>query len=357
MAYKIIIFSIIIFLFLLITPFTQAAYNASDCLGQLDSSNACVYTKGLTNNSSGNRGLNGVRYSEIDIVNHRLFVADYLNNRVLIYNLDSSNNLIDRVADNVLGQSDFTSNTGATTQSGMWNPVGLDYDSANNRLFVAEETNSRILIFDTATITNGENAANVLGQLSFITQDSPTPPSQGSLNSPEDVIYNSSNNYLFVADGGNNRVMIFDVASITDGENAINVLGQADFITRTSDTLQNKMRDPYGLIYNSADNRLFVADVSNNRVLIFDLSGGITNGMDATYVLGQSNFTSSANVLTAFGDLNIPWYVYVLVTILLIILLLFTSKHLPKWVAVIITILIILLIIFGFLVVFPEAFS
>src|SRR3989344_6576741 len=103
----------------------KAAFNASDCLGQLDSSNACVYTKGLTNNSSGNRGLNGVRYSEIDIVNHRLFVSDQLNNRVLIYNLDSSNNLIDRVADKVLGQPNFTTNIPAVTQNGMTQPLGL----------------------------------------------------------------------------------------------------------------------------------------------------------------------------------------------------------------------------------------
>src|SRR3989338_8729368 len=204
MAYKIIIFSIIIFLFLLITPFTQAAYNASDCLGQLDSSNACVYTKGLTNNSGGNRGLNGVRYSEIDIVNHRLFVSDQLNNRVLIYNLDSSNNLIDRVADKVLGQPNFTTNIPAVTQNGMTQPLGLAYDATNNRLFVVEPSINRILVFNVASITDGESAVNVLGQTDLIS--SAPAVTQSGLSIPNDVTYDSANDRLFVDNLGSHRV-------------------------------------------------------------------------------------------------------------------------------------------------------
>ena len=48
-------------------------------------------------------------------------------------------------------------------------------------------------------------------------------------NSPRGLIYDPAGNRLFVADFSNNRVMLFDVASITNGENAVNVLGQANF--------------------------------------------------------------------------------------------------------------------------------
>src|SRR3989344_4324359 len=185
----------------------KAAFNASDCLGQLDSSNACVYTRSLANNNSGDRGLNGVRHSEIDAVNHRLFVSDFENNRVLVFNLDASNNLIDRVADNVLGQPNFTTTTAAVTQSKMTQPLGLAYDATNNRLFVANQLNNRVLVFDVASITNGEAAVNVLGQTDFIS--STVAVTQSGLSTPNDVAYDSVNDRLFVADMGASRVVVY----------------------------------------------------------------------------------------------------------------------------------------------------
>ena len=47
-----------------------------------------------------------------------------------------------------------------------------------------------------------------------------------------DVAIDTAGQRLFVSDGqgsGNHRVLVYDVASITNGENAVNVLGQADF--------------------------------------------------------------------------------------------------------------------------------
>ena len=83
-------------------------------------------------------------------MNHRLFIADSGNNRVLEFDLNSSNQLVDKTPDHVLGQATFYTNTAATTQSGMSRPSGLAYDSTNNRLFVADQTNSRVTIYNVA---------------------------------------------------------------------------------------------------------------------------------------------------------------------------------------------------------------
>ncbi len=48
-------------------------------------------------------------------------------------------------------------------------PRRLAFDPSGNRLFVADYTNNRVMVFDVGSITNGENAANVLGQTTFTT--------------------------------------------------------------------------------------------------------------------------------------------------------------------------------------------
>ena len=279
--------------------------NAVDCIGQFDISPTLVpiYTKNGINDTLNNRGFNTPYNTALDNSNHRLFMTDTLNNRILVYNLNTNNNLIDRFADNVLGQPDLYSNTAACTQNIMNNPKGIICDETNDRLFVADNLNNRVLIFDIATITNGENAINVLGQTNFTTNTSAC--TQSGMNTPHELKYDSTNNRLFVADNLNNRVLIFDVATISNGENAVNVLGQTNFTTNTSACTQSGMNTPCGVTYDGGNNRLFTGDRTNNRVLIFDVAT-ITNGENAVNVLGQTNFTTNTSACTQSG-MNNPY--------------------------------------------------
>lgn len=183
--------------------------NASNVLGQADFTHNTAATT-----QSGMKSPMGIA---LDAINHRLFISDYGNNRVLVYNLNTDNSITGNGmnASNVLGQSSFTASTGATTQSGMKNPMGLAFDSANNRLFVADQTNNRVLVFDTSTITNGMNASAVLGQANF-TSGGFMGVTQSTFDLPQDVAYDSANARLFVADSGLNRVMVFNT-DVTSG--------------------------------------------------------------------------------------------------------------------------------------------
>jgi DNA-binding beta-propeller fold protein YncE/predicted nucleotidyltransferase len=264
--------------------------NADNVVGQTDGSGGDVYTTGFPYDGKANEGFYNPYGVAIDTVSHRLFVSEEKAKRVSVYDLDESNTLVDRGIDHVLGQADLQSNLTAVSQSGVSAPDGLAIDAVGNRLFLSENDSDRILVFDIAQITDGENAVNVLGQTTFTGATNGV--TQSKLYTPSGLSYDPETSRLFVADRYNHRVLIFDVAVITDGENAINVLGQATFTTRASGTTQNSLNYPVGIAFD-AHNRLYVSESSNHRVLVFDITA-ITDGENAVNVLGQSSFTSGS---------------------------------------------------------------
>jgi DNA-binding beta-propeller fold protein YncE len=284
--------------------------NATDLLGEYDRASSAanvVYTKLNINNAPGDLGLNSHEGMALDAVNHRLFVADNGNSRVLVFNLNTDNSLASRVAAHVLGQPNFYTRASNTTQSVMYSPSDVAYDAANNRLFVVDT--NRVLVYNVATITDGMNAAYELGQPSgtaFTTSTAAT--TQSGMNTPLGVAYDATNNRLFVSDAGNNRVLVFNTATITNGMNAAYELGQPSgtaFTTNTMATTQSGMNSPNDVAYDATNNRLFVADLGNSRVLVYN-TATITNGMNAANELGQTGFTTRTNVATQAG-MNIPY--------------------------------------------------
>ncbi len=181
--------------------------NAVNLAGQMDASLAPVYTKNGPNDGANTQGLNlsGV-YPDIavDTGGHQLFASDPTNHRVLVFNLTADNLLVDHTPDAVLGQTDFTSRSSAVSQSKFNSPRGLIYDPTTSRLFVSDFSNNRVLVFDVAAITNGENAVYVLGQANFTSGGGATV--QNRLKGPVGLTLDRSRGLLFVGDYTNNRV-------------------------------------------------------------------------------------------------------------------------------------------------------
>src|SRR6185437_13832051 len=276
--------------------------NASDLVGQytsLTSTATVTYTKNGPNNGPTALGFAGDGEGlALDAVNHRLFVGDGNNNRVLVYTLNTDNSFPagsgGHTASYVLGQPDLISNGAAQTQSGMNDPSDLAFDAANNRLFVADYFNGRVLVYNTSSITSGMNASYVLGKAGFTGSGV---GSQASIGGPTGLAYDSANSRLFVADFNNNRVLVFGTASISNGENASNVLGQTNYTNTGAAAAQSRMSSPASLALDSVNSRLFVADSANNRVLDF-ATASISDGMNASNVLGQTNFTNKGAATT-----------------------------------------------------------
>lgn len=228
----------------------------------------------------------------IDTVNHRFFVLDEENNRVLVYNLNASNEFIDRVADNVLGQANFYQNSFGTTNKKFNEPSSIEIDLDNSRLFVADSENHRVLVFDVTTVTNAESAINVLGQPDFTTGTSGVTDSK--MDTPNGLAYDSNRDYLFVSDSANLRVTIFDTGHISNGDSYISYLG-TPFLSGIGDMVFGATS---GLFFEDKNKLLFVSDFLNNRVLVFDLVS-ITNGEAATHVLCQPDMMSNGSGTTA----------------------------------------------------------
>jgi DNA-binding beta-propeller fold protein YncE len=242
-------------------------------------------------------GMNNPVGVAVDPTTHKVFVADSNNNRVLRFaSLYSLTNGV--AAEAVLGQPDFTSNTQNTTQAGMKTPVGVFVD-AGGRLWVVDSGNQRVLRFDNAAAkSNGANADVVLGQPSFTSKNSAA--SQSGMDYPESVFVDSGGR-LWVADYGNSRVLRFDnAAAKINGDNADGVLGQPNFTTNFYHTTQSGMYGPVG-VFVDGGGRLWVADGYNNRVLRFDNAAAKTNGAHADGVLGQPTFTSYTSHTTQNG--------------------------------------------------------
>ena len=231
-----------------------------------------------------------------------MFVADIGNNRVLRFaSLDSLSN--GEAAEVVLGQPDFTSNTGASGASGMAGPSGVVI-SSDGILWVVDTGNSRVLRFDDASsLPDGAPADGVLGQRDFASNTTAT--SATGMKFPYGVTIGSDGT-LWVADTNNHRVLRFDnAASKPNGAAADGVIGQSSFTSRTSATSAIGMNFPYGVAIGS-DGTLWVADASNSRVLRFADAANKPAGAAADGVLGQPDFASNTPATSATG-MKLPY--------------------------------------------------
>jgi hypothetical protein len=95
---------------------------------------------------------------------------------------------------------------------------------------------------------------------------------------------------LAIADAGNHRVLLVPVTA-TSGAAASVVVGWPDGSTRSSGCSATLLRSPASAFI--ADGRLFVADRGNNRVLVWN-EVPTKNGVAADMVLGQTSMTSCA---------------------------------------------------------------
>ncbi|HEO72022.1 MAG TPA: hypothetical protein ENN80_12220, partial [Candidatus Hydrogenedentes bacterium] len=199
----------------------------------------------------------------------------------------------------VVGQPDFDSYVQNTTATGLNNPSGVAVDVVNNKLYIADTGNHRVLRYAYPLAGNQPAAELVLGQADFTSGSANAGGSADTetFNGASSV-YVDSTGRLWVADSENHRVLWFNAAHTLSSNkpDADGVLGQADFTSasanRGGSTGQNSLNHPYDVHVDPSGN-LWVADYDNNRVLRFDNAAAKANGANADGVLGQADFTSA----------------------------------------------------------------
>ena len=198
-------------------------------------------------------------------------VADTDNHRVLLFRGIVGRNA--QPADVVLGQPNgttFAANNPSPV-AGLNSPSGVFL--GGGKLYVADTGNHRVLIWNSIPAMDGQPPDVVLGQASFATvsanRGAGVVPSAGSMYGPRAVT--TDGKAIFVSDTLNARVLVFTTATPTNGESAVIAIGQQNLTTvnAAKTALPTSLPSPWGLsIFN---NRLYVADTATNRVTSFGL--------------------------------------------------------------------------------------
>jgi uncharacterized protein (TIGR03437 family) len=254
------------------------------------------------------------------IQNGRLFVADTENNRVLVWNsIPNSNN---QPADLVLGQDNFTSASAPNPQAGpvsasanrLWSPTSVTADAGH--LYVTDTGFNRVLIWNGLPTSNDQPANLVVGQpdmTSAADNNSPgvcastgtdsngkptySPRCEKTLSLPRYAL--SDGTRLFIADGGNDRVLVFNNIPTANGAGADHVLGQPDMVSDTasdpsisfaSTTISNRaatnsIRTPTSLAWDGTN--LYVTDPYDLRVMVF--TAGDNQSLADTSILNAAS--------------------------------------------------------------------
>jgi uncharacterized protein (TIGR03437 family) len=247
------------------------------------------------------------------ILNGKLYIADTGYNRVLVYNhIPTANGAS---ADLALGapnlttfvQPDLTQQTTSASASNLLNPVSVTSDGV--RLFITDLGYNRVLIWNNIPTSSGAPADVVIGQpdmnnsaannsFTGTAATSTTPASTATVTVPETPVlctqsngtdYNGKPTYpptcnatlsfprfalsdghrLFIADGGNDRVLIFQQIPTQNGASADIVIGQLGGEINQASDAADSLRTPMSLAWDGTN--LFVADAFNRRVTVYSI--------------------------------------------------------------------------------------
>ncbi len=261
----------------------------------------------------------------------RLLVADTQNSRILIWNAIPASN--GEAPDIVLGQPDLNTRHEADLTKGVYeadekrmlDPVSVTV--AGGRLFVADLGFNRVTIFNSVPTQDYVAADVVIGQQDFASSlpndsealcepigptdddgsrsENETPPSNVPLAVPppprQDEIDPDVARYprrcertlnfprfalvvgerLFVADAGNDRILIYNQIPTENGVTADLVIGQPNFVQLTESEGPGSLRSPSSMASDGLN--LYVADAFTRRILVF------TPGEDWIEVNGVRN--------------------------------------------------------------------
>ncbi len=230
----------------------------------------------------------------------RLWVAERDNNRVLRFD-NAAAKANGASADGVLGQPDFVTGTTGLSATKMAEPFGVFVD-VGGRLWVSEDVNNRAIRFDNAAAKpNGAAADGVLGQPNFTTNTfSTTQNGTGNVRG----VWGDGRGRLYLVDEGNSRIVVFNnAAGLANGANADNVLGQPNFTTGTAldPPTANSFAFPNSMFIDNASNQIWVADAGNNRVVRFNVQIGVTAVVENLSAQRPEGYSLSQNYPNPFN--------------------------------------------------------
>lgn len=193
--------------------------------------------------------------------NKTLFVADYQNHRIQVYDKHSG---------------EYHQTIGTTgvpgTSHGVFNyPISVCIDTENNRLFVLDYNNHRVEVFST------ESGKYLL----TICSTGMAGADNNQLNYPQGICLSMSTGILYVADTKNHRIQLYDSCTgsyvYTFGDTGI------------ASSENRKFHSPVSICVDEYSNYLYISEWDNDRVQILDATTGEFKGSIGTPIKDEDD--------------------------------------------------------------------
>ncbi|ABX12943.1 Fibronectin type III domain protein [Nitrosopumilus maritimus SCM1] len=244
-----------------------------------------------------------------------IYVVDNNNNRINVFDDDGDADFLYGTFCNVAQIQDCNDNADGAEEDGdgQFNtPLYIAMD-ALGKFFVVDSENERVQVFDDdgefqfklgssdsgddeylggaqgvtiqdssrkIFVSNTENdSISVFGSTGNFLFDFDSFNGNDDFTNPSEMIIDNSNDLLYVADSGNDRIVIFEIVDGTtcpDGtiESVDGICYVKEFGSSGDD--EGEFDDPSGLALNSENDLLYVSDSDNDRIQIFEIVDGTT---------------------------------------------------------------------------------
>lgn len=183
--------------------------------------------------------LNGPRGIALDMARDQIYIANALNNSILVFH--NARTVTGSVAPNR-----------TITGVSLNRPSALFFDVVSNRLFVGNTTGNSVLIYDNASTLNGNVAPS--RTLTGIAT---------TLNAPVGINVDVTRDLLYVSNGSNQILVFSNAATVTGNVSPIRTIGG--------------LSSPAGIFTDEMTDRLYVANTGANAILVFN-GASMANG-------------------------------------------------------------------------------
>jgi len=199
-----------------------------------------------------------------------------------------------------------------STAATLYQPSGVAV-TKDGKLVICCAQENRILIYNTIPVTNGASADLVLGQSNFTNNQGIFTPDAQEVYHPVSMSISPGTNKLAVASDYGSRVMIWDVFPTTNNQAATRVLNRASLTATASSTFSNENGGnacamyPYNVAW-SPSGKLYVGDLFRNAVLRFDGGDSASSGPQSLSSTSSTNWKIPLSINgTSFNQFAIAY--------------------------------------------------
>ena len=198
----------------------------------------------------------GIAFQDLRSEKDRIIVSDSVGDSISVFDLDGVFKFNFKLS-NLAGQKNFNG------------PTNMVVD--NNRLYISDTGQNRIVILDLKNNCSS-GSAEIRAGVCFVDVFGSSGAGEGEFRSPRGLAFDSTDDLLYVADSGNDRIQVFEMDS-NNCSRADKIIDGVCFIEEfgSKGTGNGKFNRPIGITLDSRGEKLYVADSGNDRIQVFDL--------------------------------------------------------------------------------------